>query len=198
MAELPEKYRDPAETDLLTRITEMMNSSSSMMERTDDVTRDRIHLALIHRSPKTYRAVYEKFNLEAAGVSFTAFYYYARRVRIQAAIIEKKRVELPDGVNAQDILPELLASKLLEAAIDPEAKARSLHRLAETYRVASQIQLARKRLNLQGANDRQARRFALSNDLCDLLKKYAQVRRAEFAADIVRESHRVDTDEDDD
>ena len=129
------------QTPVLTQI----DSKSSIFEKTDPDLRRRIDQALVDRQPSTYKAVYEQFDLQAHGISFTAFYYYATRVRANAALIGLAQVTLPEGTVAGDLLPELLGQRLLDASFDEETSAGTLCRLAHTYRIACEAYYARRR-----------------------------------------------------
>ena len=94
-----------------------IDSRSSVIERVGPVVRQKIDQALVDRQPATYKAVYEKFGLQVHGVSFTAFYYYARKVRTNAALVEMARLSLPDDQPVDKFLPEIVGQRFLEAAL---------------------------------------------------------------------------------
>src|SRR5882672_1414606 len=59
-------------------------TSSSIFEKLDAARRQKIDRAVANRDPVTFRAIFEKFKLAEAGVSYSAFYRYARKIRDQA------------------------------------------------------------------------------------------------------------------
>ena len=117
---------EPSQAPHLTPI----DSKSSIFEKVHPRIRHQIDQALVNRQPATYKGVWDKFNVQAYGVSYTAFYTYASRVRANAALIGLASVTLPEGTNVNDMLPELLGHRLFEAAIDEEASPGTLYRLA--------------------------------------------------------------------
>lgn len=166
-------------------VAEMIDSKSSVFERTDPDLRRGIDQALIDRQPPTYKAVYDTFNLRAHGVSFTAFYYYARRVRVAAALAELARTTLPEGASIHDLLPQVLSHRLLEAAIDEDASPRTLQRLADAYRVASQTHFAHRRLAAQ-LDDLKKKELAQENDqLLAVANQYIKARTNDLQAQAV-------------
>ncbi|HWL94965.1 MAG TPA: hypothetical protein VNT79_15705 [Phycisphaerae bacterium] len=149
-----EKKENPADLDTAGQphvrepVYEDLESHSSMLEKVDPVTRAKIRRALVDRDPPTYRGVFQKFKPVLNGVSFTAFYYYARRIRMTAAVSDHARRNLPEGVQLNDLLPDLLARRLLEEVDNPGAAPRRIQRLVDAYRMVSQIHLARRRADV--------------------------------------------------
>ena len=68
-------------------ILDKVDSKSSLFEKVPPDLRRQVNQALIDRDPHTYQGVFDKFNLAAFGVSFTAFYNYGKRIRLHAAWI---------------------------------------------------------------------------------------------------------------
>jgi hypothetical protein len=50
------------------------DSKSSIFEKTDAALRRRLNRAIVDRHPPTYRGIFDRFNLAALRLSFTAFY----------------------------------------------------------------------------------------------------------------------------
>jgi hypothetical protein len=154
--------------------------NSSLLEKLDPDLLRRLDQALVDRRPPTYRAVYDQFALHAKGISYTAFYYYARRVRINAAMIEIANLASHDGPPSHELLPDILAHRLLEASLDENASPRLLHRLADAYRIASATHFARRRLAAQLDDAKHNARTREADDICKTVRQLAQLRHAEF------------------
>jgi hypothetical protein len=159
-----------------------IDSKSSMFAKTDPVLRRRIDRALVERQPATYKGVYEEFRLHSLGISFTAFYTYASRLRANAASMGLAEVALPEGTAVSDMLPELLGNRLFEASMDEEATPGTLYRLAQAYRIANEAFYARRRYAAEIENEKEEirrrsaakiekeKQTARSNELDDLCK----------------------------
>jgi len=165
-----------------TTTLEKLETQSSIFEKTDPDFRRRLDQALIDHDPPTYKAAFTKFGLADKGISFAAFYRYARRIRAHAAIIELTHHALPDDCDPTAIVPKLLADRLLDAAIDESSSPRTLQRLTDAWRFAAQTQLALER---HQAAIEEIKKKARKSDTDDLLKtfdQYMSVVRAEQAA----------------
>ncbi|MEK6643726.1 MAG: hypothetical protein AABZ08_07435 [Planctomycetota bacterium] len=104
--------------------------------------------AIVLRDPPTFTACYEKFELRSLGISYDAFYRYARRIRsgLRAATFAKHSVtgtETPDM-----LLPQLVSQRMVEALLTDQATPQTLHRLADAYRMTAQVDLHRRRIDL--------------------------------------------------
>jgi len=155
-------------TDLLDRI----ETNSSLFEKTSRELRRQINQAIIDREPPTYRGIYEHFCLYDFHISFHAFYRYARRLRFHAATLDLAELALPEGTSVNDMLPELLAQRLLEAALDESASAHVIHRLAESWRIAASARftLGRHAAELENLKNKEVTR---ENDrLIDTIRRY--------------------------
>ncbi|HVP09637.1 MAG TPA: hypothetical protein VMV94_00430 [Phycisphaerae bacterium] len=168
-----------SETPPLTQI----DSKSSMFEKVHPNIRRQIDQALIDRQPATYKAVYDKFSLHAMGVSYTAFYCYASRLRANAAFIGLAQITLPEGAAVNNMLPELLGQRLFEAALDEETSAATLYRLAHTYRIANEAYYAKRRFTAQ-LEDQERRARAKEND--DFLRMANQLIHAQANEDFIK------------
>ena len=126
-------------------IVQDSESRSSLFEKLPADLRRRLDQAIIDREPAAYRAVYARFDLAARGVSFTAFYYYARRRRVQADLLQLAELALPDTPDLAGALPDLLAYRLFEAATDEATSPSVLHRLVDAWRIAAGTCLALQR-----------------------------------------------------
>lgn len=165
-----------------TAALDKLETQSSIFEKTDPDFRRRLDQALIDHDPPTYRAAFNKFNLADKGISFAAFYRYARRIRAHAAMIELTRSALPDDCDPAAIVPKLLADRLLDAAIDESSSPRTLQRLTDAWRFAAQTQLALER---HQAAIEEIKKKARKSDTKELFKTFDQcisLVRAEQAA----------------
>jgi len=168
---------------------EAIDSKSSIFDKTDPDLRRRIDQAIVDRQPPTYKAVFDQFDLAARGVSFTAFYYYARRIRVNAALLELARVALPDSASAHDLLPDVLSHRLLEAAIDEACSPGTIQRLADAYRVASQTHFARRRLAAQLDDLKRKESMKENNRLLAIGRQYIKAQDNEMRARALAVKH---------
>src|SRR5262245_11510146 len=91
---------------------EKLFTQSSIFKKVPDDLRREIDHALITRDPDTYKGVYARFELEKHHVSFTAFYYYARRVRYQAALSDHALILAPPDDESSALNVRLLSGRL--------------------------------------------------------------------------------------
>ncbi len=131
-------------TDQTTTL-EKIETQSSIFEKTDPDLRRRLDQAIIDHDPPTYKAIFSKFELGGRGISFMAFYRYARRLRTHAVMIELTQRVLPDDCDPVGVIPNLLAHRLLDAAVDESTSPRTLQRLTDAWRFAAQTQLVLQR-----------------------------------------------------
>ncbi len=150
---------------------EIFDSQSSLLRKLDDQLRAKINQAVVERRKGGYRAIYEHFQLESRGVSFAAFYRYARRLRQHVAFVELGELTLPAAANVPEALPKLLAQRLMEALVLDDTSPRQLQRLADAYRIAASVQQSlRKNATIA---DRKA--AANRDPLVRLLEQYAEI-----------------------
>ncbi len=158
---------------------EIFDSQSSLLRKLDDELRAKINQAVVERRPPGYRPIYERFKLESRGVSFGAFYRYARRLRQHVAFVELGELTLPAAANVPEALPKLLAQRLMEALVLDDASPRQLQRLADAYRIAASVQQSlRKNATIA---DRKA--AANKDPLVRLLEQYAEIVAADANTD---------------
>lgn len=120
-----------------TAVLEKIETQSSLYEKLAPDFRRRLDQAIVDHDPPTYRALFDKFKLADHSVSFMAFYRYARRIRLNAALLGIAELTMPEGARLNKLLPDLIGQRLLDACFDEETSARTLHRLADAYRIAS-------------------------------------------------------------
>lgn len=132
---------------------EQADSKSSIFRAADVELRRELIDALIKRSPHTYRAIFDYFNLAGHGISFTAFYYWGRRVRRNAALVEMARTCNAEGDDDPfTLVPRVIAQRLLDACLDEDITIDILDRLSRTYFLVNRVEYLRSRLPRTFAN----------------------------------------------
>lgn len=167
---------------------QVAKSRSTILEKIPADLRGDIDRAVVNRDPPTYRAVFEKFDLARRGVSLTAFYYYARRIRARAEWVHIAELAA-EGRPEEDVtefLPRILAHRLFDAAIDESTSPRTLQRLADAWRVAAATRLAlhRHTLVLEDARKRADKKDM--QELCDIAKQYGRLVREDQRTQLAR------------
>lgn len=119
-----------------------IESRSTIFEKLPPDLRRKLDQAIIDRDPPAYRDLHAKFNLAARGVSVTALYYYARRIRAQADMLYFAQLAQPDSPDLVEAVPTLFAYRLLDALIDEDTPPETLLRLVHAWRIASEQKLA--------------------------------------------------------
>src|SRR5438105_2144186 len=71
------------------------DSKSSLLEKLPPDLLRRLDQSLIDRDPPSYKAAFSKFAIQQYKVSYTAFYYYARKIRYHAALAANLRDTAP-------------------------------------------------------------------------------------------------------
>jgi hypothetical protein len=146
-------------TDPPIDLARCLPTRSTVLTRVPPDIRRFVNQAILDHLLPTLRRIYTTYSLDTYNVSFTAFYYYARRLRTCAALSELHKLRLPAGHDARQLLPETLAQRLLEAALHPRATSRGIARLAHAYRMVNQANIARARFDAF-LEDREAAREA--------------------------------------
>ncbi len=123
-------------------------NNSSIFEKTTPALRREINKALIDRDPPTYKGVFAKFKLSGAGITYHAFYRYARRVRSQAAMFEMTEATATAGTDLPALLPKILAQRLLEVLAFEDVSPRHIQRLTDAYKTAVNTQVLIRRHGL--------------------------------------------------
>jgi hypothetical protein len=125
-------------------LNHLPTQSSLFAKLTPDLRRQ-IDKAIADHTPPTYRAIFDHFKLADRGVSFTAFYYYARRIRASASLLQMADLAGPDDATLGNVLPQLIGSRLLDACIDEDIPTGTLCRLVDAYRMVQQTRPTRLR-----------------------------------------------------
>ena len=176
-----------------TTTPEKIATQSSILEKTDPDFRRRLDQAIIDHDPPTYKALYSKFELATMDISFMAFYRYARRLRTHAAMIELTRQALPDDCDPVAVIPNLLAHRLLDAAIDESTSPRTLQRLTDAWRFAAQTQLVLERHQAAIEQLKKNTNSAETDKLIKTVKQYAIQMLTERAAEHDARQHAAET-----
>ena len=135
-------------------IVSTMESHSSLFEKLPAELRLRLDQAIVDREPAGYRVVYARFELTKHDVSFTAFYYYARRLRAQTDMLHVADLAGLDGLDVTGALPTLMAYRVFEAANDEDTSPLVLQRLVNAWRTAVNTHLALQRHETAAAEAR--------------------------------------------
>ncbi|MBI5765448.1 MAG: hypothetical protein HZA51_18220 [Planctomycetes bacterium] len=109
---------------------------------------DQLDGAILSRNPPTYSACYAQFALEDLGISFDAFYRYARRLRTSLRAAAFAQNGVPDPDTSETILPRLVCQRMVETLLTEKLSPRALVRLADAYRMTSQVEIHRRRLDM--------------------------------------------------
>ncbi|HKQ48382.1 MAG TPA: hypothetical protein VJZ71_09965 [Phycisphaerae bacterium] len=110
---------------------------SSVFEKTTPELRRKLDRAILNYDPPGYRALYKKYGLPELGVSFTAFYYYARRLRRRAAATDMALTALPDERDSVRLLPGLVGQCLIDQLMTgDDASPQAVYRLMLAYTAA--------------------------------------------------------------
>lgn len=156
-----------------------LESRSSLQTKIEPALRKQIVQALINRRPPTLQDVFDFFKLDSQGVSYTAFYYWARKIKRYAALFEMNHT-LDQKDDSAHLLPRVLASRMLDNALDDQVDVIVLRRLMETYRMACSIEVTKARLNLQLREfdgRRELEKIAETDDVLRLARLIARTRR---------------------
>jgi hypothetical protein len=161
-------------------VSDKIETQSSLYEKLTPDLRRQLDRAIADHEPATYQALFDKFELAGRGVSFAAFYRYARRVRTNVALAEFARLSLPEGAPADQFLPEVIGQRLLAAALDEETPAATLYRLAHAYRIAGEAYYARRRFAAVLDDEKQKARSKEIDELCQMAQQFGKMAKQHF------------------
>lgn len=127
-----------------TRQTTDSSDHGSIFKNLTPEQRRHLDRAIADRDPPSYKEVYRRFRLAERNVSFSAFYRYARKIRLDVECMHTANLAFPDGRDIHAILPKLIAVRLLEIINDPEnpPKPDVILRLTQAHRAAAQTLIA--------------------------------------------------------
>jgi hypothetical protein len=139
--------------------------------------------AIVDHDPPTYRAIYNKFDLDQQGVGFWSFYRYAINLRSLAEKHHIAELVLPDDAHLENSLPRLIAHRLFQTLLyEEKVPLDEVQRLTNAYRAVSLIALAReKSAAVQAAADRHASEKE-SNDFLKQANQYLAIAQADLKA----------------
>jgi hypothetical protein len=118
---------------------EKLETKSSVYKKLDPETRRRLNRAIVDRQPATYRGIFEHYNLAKAGVSFTAFYYYAKRVRFHADLRELSCLAPSGHAETPRAIHQLVTERFIDIMLNEELPPRAIERLANAYRMSAAL-----------------------------------------------------------
>ena len=128
----------------LEELAELIPSRSSILKKVPLETRRLLNRAIIFRNPITYEGIYNKFNLESLGVSYTAFYYYARRIHLAITASELGKLR----GDPHELISAAVAQTILDVAAEPILTAKHLANMARAYRDVEMARSVRIRTQL--------------------------------------------------
>ncbi len=127
------------------------NNKSSLFEKLPPDLRRAVDIAIIERHPPTFRAVWMELQLGRFGVSFTAFYRYARRLRDRVNLAEAAGLAAENDPGIDDAIQKLVSRQLLELLLNthgPEST-KEITALMSAHRQAAKTDLHDRRLTEQ-------------------------------------------------
>jgi hypothetical protein len=143
-----------------------------------------IDQAVVDRDPPTFRGIYEKFRLADAGLSYYAFYRYARKLRSQADKLHLSELVMPDDADLGEAVPRLIAQQLLDMLFSEESPSpEQILRLTRAYRIANEACYARRRYAARFEDEQRKARTRESDDLC---RAANQIVRAQANDDFIK------------
>src|ERR1043166_6231361 len=122
------------------------DNASSILEKLAPDALSALEHAIVNRTPATFTACYEKFALADKGLSFSAFYRYARRLRDASRLASIAELNGKDAVAALNAVPHLVANQLVDPLTVETPSSRPVARLAGAYRNFVSAQVASRRL----------------------------------------------------
>lgn len=126
--------------------TDERNSTSSLYSRLTTNERNVIDRAIVDRSPPTIAATYRQFNLADRGISYSAFYRYASRIRREITALRTAVLLAPSEREINSTLSSLLASSIIDAvANDKDPSGLNILRLVNSYKQAVDMKLRNPR-----------------------------------------------------
>ena len=90
------------------------NNHSSLFDKLPEELRRRLDLAIYHRIPPTFKDVWMQFELSKLGVSYSALYRYARRLRDRLNVAEAVFLADDDKADVDAAIQKLISRRLLE------------------------------------------------------------------------------------
>jgi hypothetical protein len=131
-----------------TQRTHENNQSSVFAKVPPDLLRA-VNVAIIERHPPTFRAVWMQFELGKFGVSYTAFYRYARRLRDRVNLAEAAGLSAEDDSGLDAAIEKLASRRLLELLLDSDGSelTKEIAALMSAHHQGAKISLHHRRLD---------------------------------------------------
>jgi hypothetical protein len=159
-------------------MTDHRDNTSSIHEKLDADTLSTLEHAVVNRTPPTFTACYEKFGLAESGLSYSAFYRYARRLRDAARLTHVAELKGEDAVSATAAIPHLVANQLVDALTVENPSSRTVARLASAYRHFVSAQVARRRLDFAEMDHKETER---SREIAEITDAYIRINKLKLA-----------------
>src|ERR1043166_849351 len=105
------------------------NNKSSIFEKLNVDERRAVDIALVERIPPTFAGVWLDHKLGEKGVSYSAFYRYARRLRDRANLAEIAELTVDDATELSDPIRRLLSRRVLDAKLTDDITPDEITRL---------------------------------------------------------------------
>jgi hypothetical protein len=87
------------------------NNQSSLFDKLPPDLRHQLDLAIVHRIPPTFKDVWMQFELAKFGVSYSALYRYARRLRDRVNLAEIADLAAENDGDTGDSVQKLLTRR---------------------------------------------------------------------------------------
>jgi len=128
------------------------DAPSTLHQKLSPHERAKLDHALAIRVPASYKETYEKFRLKDAGVSYSAFFRYARKVRTVARLHHLAELTLPPEEDVEKLLPRFVGQHLIAALAEETISPRGAERLARAYALVANVPIARIRADAMTLN----------------------------------------------
>ena len=160
------------------------DNRSTLLEKLPRETLSNLESAIIHRTPPTFRACFEEFSLADHGISFSAFYRFARRLRDQARLTRLAEISETQPETALAAIPQLVANQLVDVLTTENPSSRTVARLANAYRHFITAQVARRRLDFAELDHKENERTKELKDLTDSYIRINKLKLADIQGDL--------------
>jgi len=182
-----------ADSNLLAATLRSFSSRSALLDRLPSDLLRRLTAAVLDRNPPTFKDCFRRFRLNDHGVSFTSFYYYARRLRLHAHLVDVAALDLPPHQDLHAVLEKLIAMRLLEALGTENTTPRAILRLVDSYR---KTVLTAAELTRRAAEDEKRRARAQARQSAELLDLAERLHHAGAGLNAPSQARTTDPDPD--
>ena len=126
------------------------NGRSSLFEKLPEAVRRAVDVAIAEHNPPTFRAVWMQFELGQYGVSFTAFYRYARRLRERVNLVEAATLAAEDDADVDAVLKKLTGRRVLDLLLHTNSSEclKEIAALVTAHSKAAWLDVADRRIAL--------------------------------------------------